>query len=105
MLAVAYCYLVSVYATLTLHGLQFADNVGWRTTTSFIFHLDVLRLLNFLFTLVLFHRFWHSAHFRNAQRHAARLYIFLVFMSVFGIWPIFEIHRGMWPGYTFFSFS
>ena len=42
MLAVAYCYLVSVYAELTLHSLQFADNVGWRTTTSFIFPSDVL---------------------------------------------------------------
>ena len=27
---------------LTLHSLQFADNVGWRTTTSFIFPSDVL---------------------------------------------------------------
>ena len=36
MLAVAYCYLVCVYAKLTLHSLQFADNVGWHTT-SFIF--------------------------------------------------------------------
>ena len=36
MLAVAYCYLVSVYAKLTLHSLRFADNVGWRTTTFFI---------------------------------------------------------------------
>ena len=27
--AVAYCYLVSVYAKLTLHCLQFADNVGY----------------------------------------------------------------------------
>ena len=53
---------------------------------------------------MLFNRFWHSAHFRNAQRHAARLYIFLVFMSVFGIWPILEIHRGMWPGYIFSRF-
>ena len=44
MLAVAYCYLVSVYATLTLHSLQFADNVGWHTTTSFLFTSDVLRL-------------------------------------------------------------
>ena len=44
MLAVAYCYLVSVYAKLNLHSLQFADNVGWRTTTSFIFHSDVLPL-------------------------------------------------------------
>ena len=34
---VAYCYLVSEYAKLTLHSLQFAVNVGWRTTTSFIF--------------------------------------------------------------------
>ena len=44
MLEVAYCYLVSVYATLTSHSLQFADNVGWRTTTSLIFPLDGLRL-------------------------------------------------------------
>ena len=44
MLAVAYCYLVSVYAMLTLHSLQFADSVGWGTTTSFIFPSDVLRL-------------------------------------------------------------
>ena len=27
-----------------LHSLQFADTVGWRTTTSFIFPSDVLRL-------------------------------------------------------------
>ena len=32
MLAVAYCYLGSVYAKLTLHSLQFANNVGWRIT-------------------------------------------------------------------------
>ena len=44
MLAVAYCRLVTVYAKLTLHSLQFADSVGWRTTTSFIFPSDVLRL-------------------------------------------------------------
>ena len=44
MLAVAYCCLVSVYAKLTLHSLQFADNGGWLTTTSFIFPSDVLRL-------------------------------------------------------------
>ena len=44
MLAVAYCYLVSVYAKLTWHSLQFADNVGWRTTTSFIFHSGLIRL-------------------------------------------------------------
>ena len=42
MLAVAYCCLVSVYAKLTLHSSQFADNVGWRTTTSFIFPSHVL---------------------------------------------------------------
>ena len=54
------------------------------------------------YTFFRFHeRFWHSAHFRYAQRHVARLYIFLVFMSVFGIWPIFEMHRGMLPGCTF----
>ena len=53
---------------------------------------------------MLFNRFWHSAHFRNAQGHVAWLYIFLVFMSVVGIWPIFEMHRCMWPGYTFSRF-
>ena len=26
------------------------------------------------------------------------------FSTVFGIRPIFEIHRGMWPGYAFFRF-
>ena len=102
MLAVAYCYLVSVYATPALHGLQFAGNVGWRTTTSFIFHLDVLRLLKLFIYFSAFppslafgpfskctktcgpvihfsrfhERFWHLAHFRNTQRHVARLYIF-----------------------------
>ena len=63
MLAVAYCCLVSVYAKLTLHSLQFADNVGWRTTTSFIFPSDIVQLYNFLFSSVLFNHFWHSAYF------------------------------------------
>ena len=27
------------------------------------------------------------------------------FSTAFGIRPIFEMHRGMWPGYKFFSFS
>ena len=44
MLAVACCCLVTVYAKPTLYSLQFADSVGWRTTTSFIFPSDVLRL-------------------------------------------------------------
>ena len=82
------------------------------------------------YTFSRFHeRFWHLAHFRNAQKHVAQLFIFslsraflafcpiskhteacgpvihfLVFMSVFGIWSIFEIHRGMWPDYIFFVF-
>ena len=45
------------------------------------------------FSSVLCNRFWHSAHFQNAQRYVAWLYIFLVFIGVFGIWPILEIHR------------
>ena len=49
--------------------------------------------------------FWHFAHFRNAQKHAIRSYIFLVFTSVFGILPIFEMHKSMRSGHTFFSFS
>ena len=53
---------------------------------------------------MLFNRFWQSAHFQNTQRNLAWLYIFLVFMSVFGILLIFEMHRGMWPSYTFFCF-
>ena len=35
---------LDAYAKLTLYSLQFADSVGWRTTTSFIFPSDVLRL-------------------------------------------------------------
>ena len=54
--------------------------------------------------LLVSNRFWHFAHFRNAQSHAIRLYIFLVFMSVFDIWPILEIHRGMWSGNIFSRF-
>ena len=82
------------------------------------------------YTFYSFHeRFWHLAHFRNTQKDVVQLYILLVswaflvfypfskctkacgpvihfsrFMSVFGIWPIFEIHRGMWPGYIFSRF-
>ena len=48
--------------------------------------------------------FWHFAHFRNAQKHAIRSYIFLVFASVFGILPIFEMLRGMWSGHIFSRF-
>ena len=46
-------------------------------------------------------RFWRLAHFRNAQRHVAQIIFFLVLMSVFGIWPILEIRRGMRPRYIF----
>ena len=53
---------------------------------------------------MLLNRFRHSAHFQNAQKHVTWLYFFLVFMSVFGVWLIFEMHRGMWPGYTFSRF-
>ena len=48
--------------------------------------------------------FWHFAHFRNAQKHAILLYIFLVFASVFGILPIFEMLTGMWSGHIFSRF-
>ena len=54
--------------------------------------------------LLVSNRFWHFAHFRNAQKHAIRLYVFLVLMSVFGILPILEMHRGMWSGYIFLVF-
>ena len=30
---------------------------------------------------MLFNHFWNLAHFQNAQRHVAQLYIFLIFMS------------------------
>ena len=82
------------------------------------------------YTFSRFHEcFWHLAHFRNAQRHVARLFIFslsraflafcpfwkhteacgpvthfLVFTSVFGIWSVFEMYRGMWPDYIFSRF-
>ena len=26
------------------------------------------------------------------------------FSAVFGMWPIFKLHRGMWPGSRFFNF-
>ena len=79
MLAVVYCYLVSAYAKLTLHSLQFADNVGWRTTTSFISPQTYFDYETF--------------------------YLAACFSTVFGMQPILEMHRGMWLGYTFFSFS
>ena len=47
------------------------------------FPSDVLQICHFLFSLVLFNRFWHLTHFRKAQRHVAQLYLFLVFMSIF----------------------
>ena len=56
------------------------------------------------FAFVGFKSFWHFAHFRNAQKQAIRLYIFLLVMSVFGIWPIFEMHRDMWSGHIFSRF-
>ena len=62
--------------------------------------MHVLIFMSVFLHLLVSNRFWHFTHFRNAQKHVARLYIFLVFVSVFGIWPIFEMHRGMWPGYT-----
>ena len=65
MLAVAYCCLVSVYAKLTFHSLQFADNVGWRTTTS----------------LISPHTYFDYETF----------YLVQCFSTVFGIWPIFEL--------------
>ena len=74
-------------------------------------------------------RFWYFAHFRNAQRHVVRSYFFsfsraflvfcpfskrteacdpviffLVFMSVFGILLIFEMHRCMSSGHIFSRF-
>ena len=62
-----------------------------------------------IFTSIVLHLlvsncFWHFAHFQNAQRHAIQLYIFLVFMSLFGILPIFEMSRCMWSGHIFSGF-
>ena len=102
MLAVAYCYLVSVYAKLTLHSLQFADNVGWCTTTSFIspqayFDYETL------FISVLFNRFWHFAYFQNAQRHVARLYIFSFSRAFLAFGPFWNFTEACSP-VKFFSF-
>ena len=72
--AVAYCYLVSVYAKLTLHTLQFADN----------------GTLHFFFRRIFF--------------DYDTLYLVQCFSTTLGIWPVFEMQRGMWPGYIFFSF-
>ena len=68
-------------------------------------HFWHLLVSNRVWHLLVTIRVWHFAHFRNAQKLAIRSYTFLVFMSVFGILPIFEMHRGMCSGHTFFSFS
>ena len=60
--------------------------------------IHFLDFMSIFLHLLVSNRFWHFAHFQNAQRHAIWLNIFLVFMSVFGI---FEIHRGMWSGHIF----
>ena len=52
--------------------------------------IHFLDLVSIFLHLLVSNRFWHFAHFRNAQRHAIRLNIFLVFMSVFGICHIFS---------------
>ena len=51
-----------------------------------------------------FKSFSAFAHFRNARKHAIRLYIFLVFMSVFGFLSMFEMHKGLWSGHIFSRF-
>ena len=53
---------------------------------------------------MLFNHFRHLAHFQNARRHVAQLYIFLIFMSVFGIWSIFKMHIRHAARYTFSCF-
>ena len=68
MLAAAYCCLVTVYAKLTLHSLQFADSLGWRTTNP---------------------SFSPPTYFDEET-----LYLVQCFSTVFGILPIFEMHRG-----------
>ena len=73
MLAVTYCFLVSVYAKLTLHSLQFAVQ--------------------------------HPSFSPQTYFDYETFYLVQCFSTVFGIRPIFEMHKGMWPGYTFFSFS
>ena len=69
MLAVVYCYLVTVYARLTLHSLQFADSVGWLQQ--------------------------HPSFSPPTYFDDETLYLVQCFSTVFGIWPIFEMHRGM----------
>ena len=79
MLAVAYCYLVSVNATLTLHSL----------------HLPIM------LAGVQQHPLFSSQTYFDYET----FYLLQCISTVFGSRPIFEMHRGMWPGYTFFSFS
>ena len=78
----------------------------WPAYTFSRFHERFWHLLvsNRFWYLLVSNRFWHFAHFRNAQKHAIPSYIFLVFMSVFGILPIFEMHRGMWSSHIFSRF-
>ena len=58
-----------------------------------------------VFPFVGFKSFLAFCPFRNARKHEIRLYIFLVFMSVFGILPIFEMHlEACGPVIFFFVF-
>ena len=70
-------------------SLQFAYNVALQCWLAYngIFHFpsDVLRLRHSLSSSVLFNCFWHVALFQNTHKHVARLYIFLVFTSIFAI--------------------
>ena len=95
---VARLYIFLVFMRVFWHLANFRNTPGMLP--GYIFS----RFHEHVFAFVGFKRFRHFVHFRNAQKHAIRLYIFLVFMSIFGILPIFEMHGGRWSGHIFSRF-
>ena len=77
--AVAYCYLFSAYAKLTLYIVKFTHDVVLRITAPFVFPSDISCLI-------------------------MTLYLVQCFSSVFGMWRNFEMLTSMCPRCIFFSF-
>ena len=98
----AYCYLVSVYAKLTLYSL--VCRLCWLAYNN-ILHFPLRRTsIMKLFYFSALQAFLAFGPVLKCTEACGPVMHFLVFMSIFGIWSIFEMHRGMWPGYLFSRF-
>ena len=98
----AYCYLVTVYAKLTLYSL--VCRLCWLAYNN-ILHFPFRRTsIMKLFYFSAFQPFLAFGPFLKCTEACGPVIYFLVFMNVFGIWSVFEIHRGMWPDYIFSRF-